>query len=226
MNSFTFNGHSTNEFGLLVTGLSTFGSPARRVEKIQVPGRNGDILLDEGTYDNYIARYEICIVDGFKANARSIANWLLSSSGYSNLTDTYNPETFRKASFYSNIDYVVTALARAGQASIEFDCKPQRYFVSNSNINVSASGSAQTISMAHNVEPIITMAQAGTVTVNGKTFTTTQAPITINCQTMQAYNGTTLMNDKMTGDFPVFVKGNNSVTTNKALTITPNYWEL
>ena len=80
--------------------------------------------------------------------------------------------------------------------------------------------------MLHNAEPIITMAEAGTVTVNGKTFTTTQAPITINCQTMQAYNGTTLLNDKMSGEFPVFVKGANSITTNKALVITPNYWEL
>ena len=226
MNHFTFNGHSTSEFGLLVTGLATYGSPARRVEKISVPGRNGDVLLDEGTFDNYIARYEIGIIDDFKVNAREIANWLLSSRGYSDLTDTYNPETFRKASFYSNIDYVVTALSRAGTASIEFDCKPQRYYVSNANINVSASASAQTITLAHNAEPIITMAQAGTVTVNGKTFTTSQAPITINCQTMQAYNGTTLLNDKISGEFPDFVKGANTVTTNKALVITPNYWEL
>lgn len=226
MNHFTFNGHSTSEFGLLVTGLATYGSPARRVEKISVPGRNGDVLLDEGTFDNYIARYEIGIIDNFKINAREIANWLLSSRGYSDLTDTYNPETFRKASFYSNIDYVVTALSRSGSASIEFDCKPQRYFVANPTINVSASSSTQTITLAHNAEPIITMAEAGTIIVNGSTMVVNSAPITINCQTMQAYNGSTLMNDQISGEFPVFVKGANSVKTNKALVITPNYWEL
>lgn len=138
MNHFTFNGHTTSDFGLLVTGLSTYGSPARRVEKISVPGRNGDVLLDEGTFDNYIARYQIAIIDNFKVNAREIANWLLSSRGYSELTDTYNPETYRMASFYSNIDYVVTALSREGTATIEFDCKPQRYFYTNAPITFTA----------------------------------------------------------------------------------------
>lgn len=145
MNHFTFNGHSTGDFGLLVTGLSTYGSPARRVERVTVPGRNGDVLLDEGTFDNYIARYQIAIIDNFKVNARAIANWLLSSRGYSELTDTYNPETYRMASFYSNIDYVVTALAREGTATIEFDCKPQRYFYDNAPITFTANAYNGTI---------------------------------------------------------------------------------
>lgn len=225
MNHFTFNGHSTADFGLLVTGLSTYGAPGRRVERVSVPGRNGDVLLDDGTYDNYIARYEIVVGNSFKANAREIANWLLGSSGYSNLTDTYNPESYRKAAFYSSIDYVVTALARYGSASIEFDCKPQRYRTTNADISVAANASV-TLNFDYNAEPIIQANATGSFTINGTTMTVTAAPVVINTQTMQCYYGSTLMNDKVEGDFPKMVKGANTVSSTMALTITPNYWEL
>ena len=226
MNSFTFNGHSTNEFGLLVTGLDTFGAPARRVEKIQVPGRSGDIIIDEGAYDNYIVRYTVAITSNFITKARSIAEWLLGTTGYQTLTDTYNSWTYRKACFYGNIDYVVTALAREGQASIEFDCKPQRYYLENTDITVNPTQTPTTMNFLHNAEPVIYMAQAGIFSLNGYTMTVTEAPIYINCQTMQSYYNGVLMNDKVTGDYPKVVKGTNNVFTNKTLVITPNYWEL
>lgn len=190
MNKFTFNGHSTNEFGLLVTGLSTYGAPSRRVERVSVPGRNGYVLLDDETYENYIARYDVAIGNSFKANARAIANWLLSSREYSVLTDTYNPESYRMASFYSNIDYVVTALARYGTASIEFDCKPQRYMTTNNDVSVTANAYEQTIE-------------------GGIISNTADAPILITLKGNSGQNGTP------TPSVPVQIQnvsGNNSIS--------------
>ena len=56
---FTFNGVSSATFGLLVSNITNFGAPARVVEKVQVPYRNGDLLLDTGTYNNYIVTYRV-----------------------------------------------------------------------------------------------------------------------------------------------------------------------
>ena len=33
--------------------------PSRRYEAVQVPGRNGDLLIDSGAYNNYTQNYEV-----------------------------------------------------------------------------------------------------------------------------------------------------------------------
>ena len=106
MNSFTYNGKSSALFGLLVNNVTNFGSPSRVVEKIQVPYRNGDLLIDTGAYNNYIVTYEVALITNTIANTRAIASWLLSPQGYCTLTDTYNANEFRMAAYYDERSFV------------------------------------------------------------------------------------------------------------------------
>ena len=40
--SFTFDGKSTREFGVYITGKDVFNAPERAVEMISIPGRDGE----------------------------------------------------------------------------------------------------------------------------------------------------------------------------------------
>ena len=144
MNHFTYNGKSTRDFGLIVNNTQIYGAPSRKVEKVSVPGRNGDILLEDGGYENYIQSYDVGITNGFRVNARNIANWLLKSKQYQTLTDTFNPDEFRLASCYNSIEYIVSSLNRYGRATIQFDCKPQRYLNANDTITLAPTSTTTT----------------------------------------------------------------------------------
>lgn len=139
LNHFTFNGQSTADFGLLVTALNPYTAPSRRIDKVQIPYRNGDLIIDSGVYNNIIVSYEISLINNTKDNCEAIRNWLLDSQGYHQLIDTINPETFRIGCYYESIEYTLTALYREGRATISFDCFPQRYLERNTPFNVDAS---------------------------------------------------------------------------------------
>ena len=58
MNYFIYGGRSSEELGLLITG-KVFGSPERDVEYITIPGRSGDLMVDNNRYRNYTISYDI-----------------------------------------------------------------------------------------------------------------------------------------------------------------------
>lgn len=235
INHFTFNGHSTAEYGLLVTALNPYNAPSRRVEKVQIPYRNGDLFIDTGTYNNIIVSYEISLINNTKENAEAIRNWLLSSYGYHQLSDTIDTDTFRMACYYQDVQYTLTALYKYGKTTISFDCYPQRYLFANYPFDLTATTNddetpkldARTIRSAYNGEPIITALTTGSIYFNGGTIVVTDAPVIINSQTMQCYYGTTNMNsDVEIYDFPMIKEGINEIGSTMDITILPNYWEL
>lgn len=230
LNHFTFNGKSTGDFGLLVDGLSTFGTPTKRVETIQIPGRNGLLLLDKGTYTNYDAIYEVSVINNFKANARAIAEWLLSAKGYQRLEDTYYPDQFRLATCISAIDYTVTALAREGTAKIEFSCQPQRFLKSGEEVTTLTSSGTITNPTSFTAKPLIRIYGKGTLRVGSTTVTvnTSTNYVDIDCDRMQCYEGSINRNNNVTVDtFPTLEPGENTITISGSITqvdITPRWW--
>ena len=240
---FEFNGISSYSYGLIVSGVKTFGAPRRRVEALHVYGRNGDILFDEGTYDNIYISYDVYISDNFKSNAREIRGWLLSTRGYHELTDSYDPSHYRKAVYFNSLDYdVIDHLMTTGKATITFYAMPQRFDYGETSTSILGSN---TITMTNPYmfpsKPEITVFSTGTVTINDTVITINQIPtvlgltgqITIDCDTMQCYaDEETSANDKVTIDeFPVLDRGVNTITTamtdnTKKTYITPRFWTL
>lgn len=144
INHFTFNGTSTAQLGLIVSGVSIFGAGSRKVEKAGIPGRNGDLQIELGGFNNYTVRYTVSITNDFSTTAQQIREWLLESKGYCELTDTYHPDEIRKACFNSDIEFTTTMLYKYGQASIQFDCLPQRYMIRNTPVKTGPNATTST----------------------------------------------------------------------------------
>ncbi|MEF2699889.1 MAG: hypothetical protein U0N08_01815 [Oscillospiraceae bacterium] len=130
MGVITFNGKNSSEFGLTVTKCPYPNKPARRGTVLQIPGRSGNLVIEDGTYENVILKFDVDISAyhqyGIYDLASKIANWLLGSSGYQKLSTDYEPDTFRLARFSGPME-IESILLFDGRATLEFDCYPQRF---------------------------------------------------------------------------------------------------
>ena len=232
LNHFTFNGHSTGELGLLVSGINIYGSPSRIVEKINIPYRSGDLLIDTGAYSNYMLTYTVDIIDSTKTTAESLSQWLLGSTGYCRLTDTYNTDIYRMAAYYNQLDYTLSALYRYGRATITFDCKPQKYLLTGETaVTITSSSYTLNNPSAMVSKPLLRLTGTGTAVVNGTTIVVNSVDeyVDIDCDTMQIFKGTTNKSSTVTmTDFPQLKSGNNTITKSGLtnIIVTPRWWKL
>ena len=232
LNHFTFNGHSTGELGLLVSGINIYGSPSRIVEKINIPYRSGDLIIDTGAYSNYMLTYTVDIIDSTKTTAESLSKWLLGSTGYCRLTDTYNTDIYRMAAYYNQLDYTLSALYRYGRATITFDCKPQKYLLTGETaVTITSSSYTLNNPSAMVSKPLLRLTGTGTAVVNGTTIVVNSVDeyVDIDCDTMQIFKGTTNKSSTVTmTDFPQLKSGNNTITKSGLtnIIVTPRWWKL
>ena len=85
--SLVFNGVDLGkECDMFVLGKGVFGAPSRDVTQIHVPGRNGDILIDNGGWNNVDVTYpSCCILSNFRENIAKLKSYLLANPGYHEL---------------------------------------------------------------------------------------------------------------------------------------------
>lgn len=131
--AFTYDGESSLDYGVYLTGEGVFNAPERAVEMIEIPGRNGTYALDQGRFKNITVTYKAGMVDysesDFADKMSDLRNWLCSKVGYCRLEDDYNPNEYRMAVYMSGIQVDHEDL-QTGEFEITFDCKPQRWLSS------------------------------------------------------------------------------------------------
>lgn len=89
MLDFTFNGKSAKEhFGLIIESSTHETLAPKRYESVTIDGRTGNLLIDNGDFDNYTIEV-VAIVDISPSNAQQFGNkvkqWLQGSVGYKSL---------------------------------------------------------------------------------------------------------------------------------------------
>lgn len=128
-----FNGVSSDEVGVIVEHYPRVVFPKRRTKTFQIPGRNGDLIIDDEVYDNYDQQYEIFIDakdrGGLEAAMPRLASWLLSGTGYCRLEDSYFPEFFRMA-YVPEAHEFLSYFNEYGRGTLTFNCAPERWYKS------------------------------------------------------------------------------------------------
>ena len=77
MHYLTFAGRSTHDFGIWISGESTFSAPERNVESQEVAGRNGSLLFDKGNFKNMTVKYPAFIKEGMPNKIRDFLNFFM-----------------------------------------------------------------------------------------------------------------------------------------------------
>lgn len=126
-NYIVFNGkNSVNNFGLVIDQQPESAHASKRGDLYQVAGRNGTFVREDGVFDNYEQVYDINFIGNAYSKGRDVATWLLGSSGYCRLEDSYESDYYRLARYAGPLN-IESILLHCGRGSIVFDCQPQRY---------------------------------------------------------------------------------------------------
>ena len=231
LNSFYFDKKSSADFQAYITDAGVYNSPGRKYDKVHVPGRNGDVIFEDNDYDNMEHYYPAVIVNDFDKNFDALKAYLLSTSGYARLKDTYHPDEYYMATFNRFEDIKVKNYDKAGTFKIVFDRKPQKYLVLGekpkefTTFPVSLKNPTQ-----FDAKPLIRLYGSGTLTINDVSLvlSTTAAYVDIDCELQEALQAgenahITLSN----GVFPKLSKGTNTITyTGSKAVITPRWYSI
>ena len=135
----TYNGHDSSDFGLLVDGAGVYNAPSRVCDMIDIPGRNGQLALDQKRFDNIEVTYECYLVEdtleAFTEAVDSVRNSYLSAVGYQRLTDTLHPDEYRLGVYKSGLGVDPYEYTQAATFDLVFNCKPQRYLTEGEEPN-------------------------------------------------------------------------------------------
>lgn len=219
-----YNGKSTKDFGVYISGLNTYDSPERDVSEISVAGRSGDLTLDNGRYKNVTLTYPAFIYDRFDSNIEGFRNFLLSQTGYKRLEDTYHPDEYRLALVKGNIKPTVEANLVAGKFDISFNCKPQRYLkIGEIPVDLDSNAPINNPTLFPAL-PILKVYGKGTFHIGDYSATIaehTSDYMIIDCEMMDAYYETQNLNGYLTvgsNGFPKIEPGQHNITMDETIT--------
>lgn len=174
----TFDGQTSSSYHVYITGEAVFNAPERNVEMISIPGRNGAFALDHGRFENIEVTYPAGIVadseTDFAQAVSDFRNFLCSRTGYCRLTDDYNSNEYRMAVYKSGLE-VTNAQLLAGEFSITFECKPQRFLTSGESAISVTSGDTITNPTLFDARPLLEVDGYGDIDINGDTITVAQS---------------------------------------------------
>ena len=226
-NMIVFDGRTSKDFNVLLSGFDTYTAPERDVERVSVPGRNGDVVIDNGRYENVDVTYKCLLLRHLETDYSEFIAWLMSGAGYKRLEDTFHPDEFRMASFKGSVKPKLYDYENAS-FSITFNCKPQRWLKSGEDVTTLIDGGTIINETSYTAKPLIRAYSAGTLTVNGQSLTISSVDgyVDIDSERLNAYKGSTNKNSTVSGVFPTFVAGENVITYTGRLEITPRWWRL
>jgi predicted phage tail component-like protein len=245
------DGESSEEVGLLFPSPLKLSSPIPRVKRYTVPGRNGDVIISDGSFENRTATVQACLYEDrenyfVKSKIAKLNEWLFSSLDYRKLTTSDDPSHYIMARV-SNGPEISAKSIKVASFTIKFDCKPQRFLTNESKHTINTSMSfASTTSFPS--KPLLTITYAkspseGKFTLNGNTMTidktkliAANAPTTIyyDTETGRTYSddGNGIIKDYVgiiSGSSNILVKpGSNvaSIGNLNSVTIEARGWEL
>ena len=211
---FIWNGVDCRQYGIHVSELPPITIPLERSTQTNVPGKPGSLTQLEGedVYDDMILTATCFISD--PAQIPAIAAWLKGSG-----TVTFANRTggYYKARIANQIPFEKVLRGNPHCTfAVNFRCYPFWYQENVSDVTITTSGDTITNPGSVYSEPLITLTGSGDITLMVGTTIVELADITtgivLDCALKEAYLGTTLMNDHMSGDFPVLSPGLNAIS--------------
>lgn len=238
MGEIVYNGVSSKDIGLEVESFPTYRTPKRSYSTVQIPGRNGDLIVDNGRWDNTVRTYSVSIGSydrSYYEMMNKVANWLLSAMSYSRLEDSYEPDCYRLAVFLNEVEFS-NLFNQGGKAVLDFNCKPQRFLkIGDEVITLTERSNVLQNPTNYASLPIIKIYGSGTGTLVVGTYTITinniENGIVIDSEIQDAYLGNNNKNQSIVipNGFPKIDPGRVSIGFSGGITkveVTPKWFTL
>ena len=233
-NYIVFAGKSLKDFGVYISGPGIFDAPERDTKSVAIPGRNGELTLDNGRYKNQKGKFPAFIVKKLAKNAEGLRNYVLGLSGFQRFEDTYNPDEYRLAKYSGGFKFNPLDELKEAKFDLNFEFYPQRFLKSGEDyISVSNGGSLLNPTQMTAL-PLIKVTASNTSAYiqigNDKVNVARTGTTYIDCDMQEAYDGAINCNDYITlnnGVFPSLKEGDNAIALSQCTAeIMPRWWRL
>ena len=230
----TIGGKSLMDFHAWYDGSEWWRMPQKEIENLQIPGKNGDLTIDNHRFSNITIPFNCYIHKNFGQNYSNLINYLMSLTGYQRIESNEEPDVFRMGLIRAQIEPVMGQFNKRGQFVIEIDFMPQKWLKVGEN-RITVNGSETLVNpTAFNALPTLYVQGTGDITVNGNimTLANNTGTTVIDCDAQNVYEGTIDRNSDITltnNSFPSLVPGTNTIEYGTGITsliVVPNWWKL
>lgn len=251
-NYLIIDGKSSLDFGLVISGRGVQNSPEKRYEELDIPGRNGKLLLNSDRFFNNVqVSYESFMYEdspgchskwdhdqAFRQKALSdrlcaFRSFLGSRDGYFRLEDTYHPDEFRLAYYSEAFNPEMSQSLNVAQFTLNFTCKPQRFLKTGEEQITVTENSTIINPTLFDAKPMIRAYGTGSFSINGVSLKITSSDVytDIDCDLMECYKDSANCNENVVlqnGAFPSLPAGDDVIKLAgiTKLEIIPRWWVL
>ena len=236
-------GTSSKDVGMVVEHYPSVTIPEKKIEIQKVPGRNDDIIISTGAFENYTQTYDAFLdvkyIGGLEGAMPKIVDWLLGHDGYQRLEDTYFPGVYRMAHYTGGAEFV-SMFNEYGEGKLTFNCAPEKYLKSGEWPIEMTKGKKLINPTAFSADPIIEIVGnngAGTILFNGKQFAINSVPtsMTIDVKQHKVYGvdstgASVNMSNRLTGKYEDFKLGKETTITwtggVSRIVVIPRWWTI
>lgn len=225
MNSIIWKNKSSSEIsGLLICELPPISVPKIRRSIIEIEGRDGDIVEHLG-YESYTKSLSVALTRNYDVN--EVINFF---TGSGKLVLSNEPDKYYNAQIIDGIDF--NRLINFKSAKVKFHVQPYKFKLNEEKVTGT---NELTVTNAGYIDslPKVTIVGSGNIdfklnntTIFSLELGTETETIVIDSTLEEAYGiDGVLKNNKMIGDFPKLISGNNTITVDGTVTsleVEPN----
>jgi len=226
---FTYKGKSSKEMHLRVLNDISFSSPSRDVNMIQVPGRDGDLIMDNGRFESVIRSIPCRLAPppgtDVEQLINEINNWLIDNGGFHEFKWNHDPE-FKYLARVEGDVVSQRMLSRFGKSTIDFRLHPIKYLETSLEESIGVTNGTVVVNpFAIDAKPIIRIVghipgreedEDTIINIGGRPLRlrgiTDGCIINSETQTITSLDGRVTLFSQMRSPFPVLKPGNNQVT--------------
>lgn len=216
---FIYNGKDSRNFGLKIKNNFSFPLPKKKLDFIEVPGREDPIIIDRESHSPIDVTFDVKLISDEEENLdqqiRRIGKWLRSSSDWTTLEFSGLQGVYLKAIHYEQLD-VLEVLRNYGKAKIKFKCQPLKFKKSGDLWTECKKGTTFINHEEVSSKPLIYVKGRGSVKIDigadSLEIKNIDNDIFIDCQTGEAWNNKGMQFDKIyTYPFPKLRPGRNVI---------------
>lgn len=232
--TFYLDGIDARSAGIQLQAPIEFSEAVPVVEAQTIPGRNGDLIWETGSYENRSGSAScFCLQKDVEKAISSAGRFLMGKKGYRRLETSDDPDHYWMARV-ENSPQIAMRLRMLAPFEIGFDCKPQRFVKDGENaIEFTSSGTLFNQYGQIALPLIVVYGQgSGSITIGDciVDIKYLDNDLYLDCDTQNAYNNEG--NQNLNIDAPVFpVLGDGEIPIAfsggiERVEIVPRWWEL
>ena len=232
--TFYLDGIDAQSAGIYLQKPIVFSEAVPNIESKTIPGRNGDLIFDTGSYKNRSGSAScFCLQEDVEGAVSSAGRFLMSKKGYRRLETSDDPNHYWMARVENSpqMEMRVRVLA---PFDISFDCKPQRFLKSGENAVVFTASGSLSNQYGQTALPLITLygQGVGTLTIGNCVVEVKELDeiLFLDSDTQNAYNDSGNQNMKINAPtFPTLPDGETQISFSggiERVEIVPRWWEL